>query len=243
MAVTMHAHNIRQTLRSLANPSIAAHSLRFFKTGPGQYGEGDQFLGIRVPVLRSHLPTFRDAPLAAVLETLRSPWHEERLFALLLMVARFATADQQERDALYQAYLAHTAHINNWDLVDCSAHHIVGATLEQRDRAILRELARSESVWERRIAVIATFHFIRQSSFDDCLEVAELLLADRHDLMHKAVGWMLREVGKRDPEIEEQFLRRHAPRMPRVMLRYAIEKFPESKRKNYLQATMGSTKK
>jgi len=233
--VTMHAHTIRQTLRALADPSIAAQSQRFFKTGPGQYGEGDQFLGIRVPVLRSHLPAFRDAPLAAVLETLRSPWHEERLFALLLMVARFSWADRQDRDTLYGAYLAHTAHINNWDLVDCSAPQIVGAALEQRDRAILRELARSQSIWERRIAVIATLHFIRQSSFDDCLEVAELLLADRHDLMHKAVGWMLREVGKRDLEIEERFLRRHASAMPRVMLRYAIEKLPESKRKNYLQ--------
>ena len=155
-----------QTLRSLANPSIAAHSLRFFKTGPGQYGEGDQFLGIRVPVLRKPFcPHSGTRRLQLFLKPCARPWHEERLFALLLMVARFPRADQQARDALYGAYLAHTAHINNWDLVDCSAHHIVGATLEQRDRAILRELARSESV------VGAAHRHYRHLSFHPAIEL------------------------------------------------------------------------
>ncbi len=231
----MEAKTIQQTLRQLADPDIAAHSQRFFKTGPGQYGEGDQFLGIRIPVLRQLLPRFAQTPLPAISAILHSPYHEERLFALLLMVAQFAKGNQPYRTLLYHSYLKHTACINNWDLVDCSAHQIVGAFLHDGDRTILAQLATSQSLWERRIAIIATYHFIKQHSYSDCLTIAGLLLGDRHDLIQKAVGWMLREVGKRDLAAEEQFLQNYYKDMPRTMLRYAIEKFPEQRRQEYLQ--------
>jgi 3-methyladenine DNA glycosylase AlkD len=233
-AVGKEASELQQTLRQLGDPAIAAHSQRFFKTGPGQYGEGDRFLGIRIPVLRALLPRYRKMPLAAICEVLRSPWHEERLVALLLMVARFTRSDEDERNEIFTAYLAHTAHINNWDLVDSSAHQIVGAYLAAKDRGLLRTLAGSASLWERRIAIIATFYFIKRNEFADCLAVATLLLGDRQDLIHKAVGWMLREVGKRDQAVAERFLRQHCRAMPRTMLRYAIEKFPEPLRTAYL---------
>lgn len=235
------AETIRQTLRQLGDPAIAAHAQRFFKTGPGEYGEGDRFLGIRIPVLRRLIPHHRQTPLEAIGEVLRSPWHEERLFALLLMVARFGKSDRDGRAAVFASYMEHTAHINNWDLVDCSAPQIVGAFLADRERSLLRDLARSSSLWERRIAILATFHFIRHNDFDDCLAIAALLLADRHDLIHKAVGWMLREVGKRDQATAEAFLRRHCPTMPRTMLRSAIERFPEPLRQAYLHNTCAST--
>ncbi|WP_319588749.1 DNA alkylation repair protein [uncultured Desulfobulbus sp.] len=235
------AQSIPQALRQLGDPAIAAHSQRFFKTGPGQYGEGDQFLGIRLPMLRSLLPRYRQTSLAAMCEVLHSPWHEERLFALLLMVARFAKGDQDDKAAVFASYLDNIACINNWDLVDCSAPQIVGAFLEDKDRALLGSLANSTSLWERRIAVIATLHLIKNNDFDDCLAVAALLLADRHDLIHKAVGWMLREVGKRDQETAEVFLRQHYQAMPRTMLRSAIEKFPEPLRQAYLHNRISVT--
>lgn len=228
------AECMQQVLRQLGNPAIAAHSRRYFKTGPGEYGEGDQFLGIRLPVLRKLLPRCQHTPLGSICTVLQSPWHEERLFALLLLVARFAKGDQASRAAVFEQYLAHTAFINNWDLVDCSASRIVGAFLEDQGRDLLRTLAGSESLWERRIAIVATLHGIKKQSFADCLAIAGLLLADRHDLMHKAVGWMLREVGKRDQATLEFFLHQHYRTMPRTMLRYAIEKFPDSLRTAYL---------
>jgi 3-methyladenine DNA glycosylase AlkD len=233
----INAQTIQQTLRQLGDPAIAAHSQRFFKTGPGEYGEGDRFLGIRIPVLRRLVPHYRQVPLDVVCQVLRSPWHEERLFALLLMIARFAGSDPDGKAAVFRSYMDHTDYINNWDLVDCSAPRIVGAFLTARERTLLCDLARSSSLWERRIAILATFHFIRQNDFDDCLAIAALLLADRHDLIHKAVGWMLREVGKRDQEAAEVFLRHHCPTMPRTMLRYAIERFPEPLRHAYLRNT------
>jgi 3-methyladenine DNA glycosylase AlkD len=231
---------IRARLRSLADPSIAATSRWFFKTDPGEYGHGDRFLGIRVPVLRKLAREFRAAPFPVALALLRSPFHEERLVALLMLVDRYARGTSAERQRVYERYLQHVPqHVNNWDLVDSSAHLIVGAHLEHRDRAVLHELARSPHLWSRRVAIIATFWFIKRGSFADTLAIAELLLDDREDLIHKAAGWMLREVGNRDPAIAERFLRRYCKRMPRTMLRYAIEKLPERTRRAYLSGTIG----
>jgi 3-methyladenine DNA glycosylase AlkD len=237
-ALKNSAAAIRARVRVLANPAIARHSARFFKTAPGDYGAGDRFLGIRVPAIRKIARESRGASLAAALTLLRSPHHEERLLALVLMVELFERADDAARAEIYAQYLKHTPrYVNNWDLVDSSAAQIVGAHLEKRDRGVLRNLARSPSLWERRVAIIATFWFIKKKSFDDTLEIAALLLRDREDLIHKAVGWMLREVGNRDLPTEERFLRAHYATMPRTMLRYAIEKLPERRRKAFLLGT------
>jgi 3-methyladenine DNA glycosylase AlkD len=177
---------------------------------------------------------YRNLPLASVVTLLRSPWHEERLLALLILVGQHVRGDDRTRQAIHQLYLRNTRSINNWDLVDSSAAQIVGAHLETRDRRVLRRLARSKSVWERRIAMIATFHYIRQGDFADALAIAALLRHDEHDLIHKAVGWMLREIGKRNRAAEERFLRTHARGMPRTMLRYAIERFPPTLRRTYM---------
>jgi 3-methyladenine DNA glycosylase AlkD len=225
-------------LRELSDSDIAARSQRFFKTGKGEYGEGDRFLGIRVPTLRKCVREYRAISLEDTLEVLKSPFHEARLLALLILVAKYSSANKSsERNAIYRSYLSHTEFINNWDLVDCSAHHIVGAHLFDKDRKPLYRLARSRSLWERRIAVVSTFHFINREDFSDSLAIAELLLNDREDLIHKAVGWMLREVGKRDRRVEEAFLAKHYKDMPRTMLRYAIERLPETERLAYLHGT------
>jgi len=229
---------IQDHLRGIADPEIALVSQRFFKTAPGQYGAGDIFLGIKVPVLRAQLKKFPQVSLNTMSALLQSKMHEERFFALLLLMEYFKKADAANQQIAYDLYLTHTAFINNWDLVDLSAAHIVGVYLADRVRLPLYELAKSASLWERRIAIIATFHFIRCGEYKDTLNLAEYLLNDTHDLMHKAVGWMLREVGKRDQEIEEQFLRRHYRNMPRTMLRYAIERVPEARRKAYLLGTV-----
>src|SRR5688572_9210213 len=227
---------IRARLRALADPRIASASQRFFKTAPGEYGHGDRFLGIRVPTLRKIAREFRAAPVAVAFALLRSPLHEERLLALLILVTRYAGGTEAERQRIYEQYLKHVPkHVNNWYLVDSSAQYIVGAHLVQRDRGVLYELARSPHLWSRRVAIIATFWFIKQGSFRDTLAIAELLLDDREDLMHKAAGWMLREVGNRDSAVAERFLRRHCRDMPRTMLRYSIEKLPERKRRAYLE--------
>jgi 3-methyladenine DNA glycosylase AlkD len=225
---------VRRGVRAVARRERAESNRWFFKTGPGEYGEGDRFLGITLPQLRALAREHQNVRLADAGVLLRSPWHEERLLALLILVGRYAGGDERTRDAIYRLYLRNTASINNWDLVDCSAAHIVGAHLERRNRRVLRHLARSQSVWERRIAIIATFHYIRQGDFSDALAIAGLLRRDEHDLIHKAVGWMLREIGKQDRAAEERFLHRHATTMPRTMLRYAIEKFPERQRHRYL---------
>jgi 3-methyladenine DNA glycosylase AlkD len=227
------AEKIEKQLRELGDEATAAQSMKFFKTGPGQYGEGDRFLGIRVPVLRKLAKEMIDTPLDDVVELLQSPFHEARLLALLMMVYQAKRGDG--RAALYRAYLANTAAINNWDLVDLSAPQLVGAHLFERDRKPLYKLAKSKSLWERRIAIIATFHFIRHNDFDATLVIADLLLNDPQDLIHKAVGWMLREVGNRDRTAEEAFLRPRCNQMPRTMLRYAIEKFPEPERRAWLR--------
>jgi 3-methyladenine DNA glycosylase AlkD len=232
---------IRAGLRELANPRIAAHSARFFKTGPMGYGRDDRFLGIRVPELRRIARENRDAHLRTALRLLRSPLHEERLLALILMVERFARGTERARAEIYDRYLEHTPrYVNSWDLVDCSAHRIVGAHLDTRDRAPLYELARGTSLWQRRVAIIATFWYIKRGDFADTLSITELLLDDPEDLIHKAAGWMLREVGNRDLPTAERFLRKHGTRMPRTMLRYAIEKLPERRRRAYLDGTQTS---
>jgi len=225
---------LRAQLRAHANAEIAAHSRGFFKALPGGYGEGDHFLGIRVPVVRQVARGGRDLSLAQVLGFLRSRWHEERLLALVIMVERFKRADPAERRALHEAYLAHTEHVNNWDLVDISAPHLVGGWLVDRNRKLLRRLARSRSLWEQRIAIMATLAFIREKDFTDTFDIADLLLHHDHDLIHKAVGWMLREIGNRDRAAEENYLRPRYAGLPRTMLRYAIEKFPERRRQEYL---------
>jgi len=225
---------IRKRLRDQANPADAEGALRFFKTAPGEYGHGDKFLGVRAPALRKLARECDELSLDDLAMLLDSEWHEERSLALLSMSRRYAKK-ADERDVLYALYLAKLHRINNWDLVDVSAEHVVGAHLRDRSRAPLTKLARSKVLWERRIAILATFHYIRRGEYDETLRIAKLLLHDPHDLIHKAVGWMLREVGQRDQEAEETFLREHAHEMPRTMLRYSIERFPEPLRQRYLQ--------
>jgi 3-methyladenine DNA glycosylase AlkD len=237
MAATGALNSVRRDLKKVARPERAKSNAWFFKTGPGEYGAHDRFLGVTVPQLRAIAREYRDMPLKYVVKLLRSPWHEERLLALLIMVGQYARADTSTRQAIHQLYLRNTKSINNWDLVDSSAAQIVGAHLESGDRRVLRRLARSTSIWERRIAMIATYHYIRQRDFTDALTIAGLLRRDEHDLIHKAVGWMLREIGKRDRGAEERFLRKHARTMPRTMLRYAIEKFPQPLRRKYMART------
>ena len=227
--------NIKNEMRKLANKKIAEHSQRFFKTGKGQYGEGDIFLGIRAPVLRKIAKKFRRISLAEVSKLLESKFHEERLLSILMLVNLFNSGDEDDQGLIYELYLDKTKFINNWDIVDISAGNIVGAFLFEKDKAPLYRLVFSENLWERRIAIVATFYFIRNDEFDDTLKIAEILLTDKEDLIHKAVGWMLREVGKRVIEIEEEFLEEHYLKMPRTMLRYAIERFPETRRKMYLK--------
>ena len=226
------------SLKSIADPLWAKHSLRFFKTNKGEYGAGDRFLGISVPTVRALVRQYRDLPLRDVDSLLHSRWHEERLLALLIWVDQYRRGDVALRQRIYQKYLRSTRYINNWDLVDSSAPYIVGDFLADKDNAVLSRLARSASLWERRISVLATFHFIRNGRFDEALKIATLLLHEEHDLIHKATGWMLRKVGKRDRPILERFLIRHQANMPRTMLRYAIEHLPAPLRRRYLQGTV-----
>lgn len=231
---------LRKELKAQATPEKAEILRGFFKTGKGEYGEGDVFLGVTVPELRKIAKKYAGLKLADIIRLLHSEIHEERLIALLMMVDKFQTKKEQEK--IFRLYLKNTKYINNWDLVDLSADKIVGAYLSNRpfdsvqgkNFSILTKLARSRNFWERRIAVLATFNFIKDNEFKEFLRIAKILLNDKYDLIQKAVGWMLREVGKRDLKIEEQFLHEHRKEMPRVMLRYAIEKFPERKRKRYL---------
>jgi 3-methyladenine DNA glycosylase AlkD len=234
----MTAQEIRKRLRSLADPEKAKVLQRFFKTGPGEYGEGDRFLGIVVPAIRKQVRELHDTPLPEVKKLLRSSVHEERLLALLLFVKKYEKGDDALKEKIYGLYLNSTKHINNWDLVDLTAEKIVGPHLRNGARGPLYRLARSKSLWERRIALLSTFHFIKNHEFAETLRIARMLLQDGEDLIHKAVGWMLREVGKRDVAALEGFLRKHYRAMPRTMLRYAIERFPEAKRKRYLNGKM-----
>jgi hypothetical protein len=229
------ARLIRKRLRRVASREKAAGLMRFFKTGPGQYGEGDRFLGVMVPEIRRTVKEFCEVPLGEAAKLLCSPWHEERLCGLLLLVNTFESGGDAERKKVAALYLRNIRYINNWDLVDLTAPKIVGPYLDDGSRALLYRLVRSKNLWERRIAILATFHYIKKGDFADSLTLAALLLTDDEDLMHKAVGWMLREVGKKDVAVLEAFLRKHLPSMPRTTLRYAIERFPEAKRKNYLK--------
>jgi 3-methyladenine DNA glycosylase AlkD len=226
---------LREELHALADPAIAEHSARFFKTGPGEYGEGDVFLGIRVPHQRRLARKYRNLPLSDVRELLASQYHEERLTALFVMVMQFHGRRPEVRDDVFQAFMASIDRVNNWDLVDCSAEHILGGYLPAESTGILDELARAPGVWHRRIAIMATFHYIRKGVFGPTIRLAEMLLADKHDLIHKAVGWMLRETGKRDLALLEDFLQRNARVMPRTMLRYAIEKLPQERREFHMR--------
>jgi 3-methyladenine DNA glycosylase AlkD len=225
---------IHGELGKLADPAIARSAQRFFKTGPGEYGAGDRFLGIRVPQLRKLVRAFQAATLPIVTKLLQSAWHEERLFALLLLARQYEAGDPATRTRIAKLYLAKRRYVNNWDLVDSSAHLILGPHLQLADRRLLDKFARSRNLWERRIAMLATLCYIRQRDHGDALRIARLLLDDREDLIHKAVGWMLREVGNRDPAVERRFLDAHAAQMPRTMLRYAIEKFPARERAKYM---------
>ena len=230
---------IRARLEELADPAQAVQLRRFFKTGPGEYGEGDVFVGVKMPVLRGLVRELEALPIEGAAQLLQSAVHEERMLALLLLVRRFEHCkDEPVRARIYELYLANTARINNWDLVDATVAQIVGAHLEGRGRGTLYELARSQSLWERRMAMIATLRYIRKGDFDDALRIADALMGDREDLIHKAVGWMLREVGERDRAVEEAFLKPRYKAMPRTMLRYAIEKFEEGLRKSYLAGTV-----
>lgn len=229
------AKAIQAELKRLSNQTDAKFLQGYFRTGPGQYGEGDRFRGIRVPVLRQLARKHSDATLDTSLDLLESEFHEDRLLALLMMVRLYDRGDERMRKKIYDSYLASTGRINNWDLVDLSAPGIVGRHLMTRSRRPIHRLSASKSLWERRIAVLSTFYFIKEKEFDDSLAVATRLLDDREDLIHKAVGWMLREIGSRDGKVARGFLREHQRVMPRTMLRYAIEKFPEAERKSYLK--------
>jgi 3-methyladenine DNA glycosylase AlkD len=236
-AIGMHdaLRQIRRELRDAADPSKAAYFPRFFKTGPGAYAEGDRFIGVTVPTLRVLARRHADLPLGDVLRLLRSGVHEERAFALILLVTQFKRADIGNRRRLFKAYMSHLSHIDNWDLVDMSAPYIVGAWLDGKGMRTLERLARSKDLWERRIAIVATFHDIRKGRCAPTLRIATMLLGDPHDLIHKAVGWMLREVGKRSTGDLTAFLHAHAPGMPRTMLRYAIERFAERERRAWMR--------
>lgn len=234
----MKASDLQKALAALASPEVEAGSRRFFKTGPGQYGEGDKFRGIKVPVMRGVAKEFRALPFAEVKRLLASPFHEDRLAALVILVRQFQRGDEALRERIYRLYIASARWVNNWDLVDTSAPYILGAWLEDKDRAPLYVLARSKNLWERRMAMLATQWFIRMGDFEDALRLAAALLASKEDLIHKAVGWMLREVGARDRKREDAFLARHYRTMPRTMLRYAIEHFPEARRQAYLKGTL-----
>jgi len=227
--------NIHEEFKKMSDQEHAIQLQKYFKTGKGEYGEGDQFLGLRVPTVRKIAKKFNTLSIDEAEKFLQSPYHEERLFALFILIDLFKKGNEEDKKKIHELYLKNTKFINNWDLVDVSAGPIIGAYLFTRDRKPIYTLANSENLWERRIAIMATFCFIAQNEFTDTLKIAEMLLTDKEDLIHKAVGWMLREIGKRNLEIEESFLKKYYQNMPRTMLRYAIEKFPEEKRKSYLK--------
>ncbi len=227
-------NKIRTELRGWGSKHKAAVLAGFFKTGPGEYAEGDRFIGVQVPRIRSIAKKHVSLSLEELSDLIASPIHEERLLALLVLIARFEKTGESERNKIVRFYLKNTRYINNWDLVDLSAHQILGAFLRGRNKKILYRLARSVNFWERRIAIVATFEFIKHFEFADTFKIAGILLKDKEDLIHKAVGWMLREAGKRDQQKEEKFLKKSALAMPRTALRYAIERFSQKERRYYL---------
>lgn len=228
-------NNVKEDLRKLGNKAKAVFLSGFFKTGKGQYGEGDVFLGVTVPETRKVAKKYCGLPLKEIKKLLKSSIHEHRLAALLILTDKYKKADDDEKERLVEFYLDNIRRINNWDLVDMSAPNILGDYLQEKDKSILYKLAESDNLWERRISIISTLAFIKKGLFEDALRISKILLNDRQDLIHKAVGWMLREIGKRDQQALEQFLERHYKKMPRTMLRYTIEKFEEGKRAYYLK--------
>ena len=231
----MNASDICNRLQALGDKKRVQILQRFFKTGHGEYGEGDVFVGLRVPEIRKLAKEYMALPLSEITRLLQASIHEARLLALLILIRAYAQGDTSLQEHIFDLYLQNTRYINSWDLVDASAEYIVGSHLRYRSRSPLSALAASKLLWDRRISIISTFHYIKHGEFADTLRVAELLLADSEDLIHKAVGWMLREIGKRDQLTEETFLKAHYKIMPRTMLRYAIEKFSEKLRQQYLR--------
>jgi 3-methyladenine DNA glycosylase AlkD len=225
---------VKADLEILSDPEHAMKLQGFFKTGKGQYGEGDIFIGVRVPDQRRTAKKFRNIALTDVLELLRSKIHEHRLTALIILTEKFNKGDDETRQQIVDLYLCNTAYVNNWDLVDSSAHKILGVWLVDKPKGVLYDLARSESLWERRISIISTFAFIHRGELGDSIALVGVLVDDDHDLIHKASGWVLREVGKKDQSVLEEFLLEHFETMPRTMLRYAIERLPEERRRFYM---------
>lgn len=236
------AKAVSAALKADSTAERALVSARYFKTGPGQYGEGDIFIGLTVPQVRSIVRTFKELPLPEIEKLLHSPIHEERLTALLILVSRFEHSKESTlQKEIMDLYLKNTKYVNNWDLVDTSAPYILGPYLWKQPKSLLTKLARSKSLWERRIAMLSTFYFIKQGDCKEALQIAELLLTDSHDLMHKAVGWMLREIGSKcGREILKAFLSKHYKELPRTTLRYAIEHFPQNERKAWLKGPVDS---
>ena len=228
------AQTAENALRRHAESKCAKSCKRFFKMGPGEYAQKDIFIGVTVPQTRKIALIFRALPLRQIEKLVSSPVHEVRLLGLVILVHRFSSGGPKEQKKIADCYLLNLRHVNNWDLVDLTADKILGATLFKKNKKLLFRLARSPRLWDRRIAMIATFYFIKNRKYNETFRLAKLFLKDPHDLMHKATGWMLREIGKRDLAAEERFLRRYAHRMPRTALRYAIERFPRDKRAAYL---------
>lgn len=226
---------IKSELRSVADEEKRKISQRFFKTGRGEYGEGDIFLGVTVPESRKIAKKYRDISLRELIGVLHSKIHEERFVALLILIDKFEKGSAREKEAAVRFYLDNLKWINNWDLVDVSAYKILGSYFFDKDKDALYNLVASENLWEKRIAIISTLYFIKNNKFTDTFQISEILLKDEHDLIHKAVGWMLREVGNKSQQEEVNFLNKHYKKMPRTMLRYAIEKFPENLRLKYLK--------
>ncbi len=228
-----------EEIRSLADKEHAIHSKKFFKTGKGEYGYGDIFLGVRTPQIRSIAKKNISISTTEMKTLIKSKYHEERLLGLIILANKYSKdKDEKVRNQLYKIYVSSFKYVNNWDLVDVTCPHVIGKHLMDKERSILYSWARSEDLWTKRIAIVSTHWFIRKNDLDDTFKIAEILLNDEHDLIHKAVGWMLREAGKRDLEKEEIFLKKHYKNMPRTMLRYSIEKFPEPKRQKYLKGTI-----
>jgi 3-methyladenine DNA glycosylase AlkD len=226
---------VKAALKRHANPAkVSAHE-RFFRTGKGEYGEGDRFIAVSVPNQRTIAKQFKDLSLGEIAKLLDDKIHECRLTALLILCEQFPRADTDGRQKIADLYIEKMDRVNNWDLVDTSAYKLLGAHLEDKDRSLLDELADSDDLWRQRIAIVATYHFIKQGDFLDTLRIARTLVHHEHDLIHKAVGWMLREVGNRDQAALERFLKGRYHKMPRTMLRYAIERLPEALRKRYLR--------
>ena len=226
---------LKKELKNYADKEQAKNLQRFFKTGKGEYGEGDVFMGIRVPILRGIVKNYYDLSLPKIQELLKSDIHEHRLGGLFILNHKYQKASDEDKANIFNFYLNNTKNINNWDLVDLSAPNIVGDFLFDKDKKVLYGLANSNDLWKKRIAVVSTFSFIKKNEFEDILAISELLLKDEHDLIHKAIGWMLREVGKREENILKDFLRKHYENIPRTTLRYAIEKFEEDERKKWLR--------